>query len=375
MSTVALITLIFTAAVLPAATADSVQPFFLSALNNALTTEQANYIGRFPLAVLNHKQGNGDPPRTGGAEVKQLAALQAIKAVNSSCQTHFYLNSQIDFPELALHEKFVQNPQWWMKTDAGAPVQHGADNIFDWSEAGARDAWVAAAGAVLSHDFVDGIFVDKAHFNGTTFPGVSADRNAQWNQGHITLILALRASTSKNIILNNEHTYGGLGMGQLFERWGAYPVDHDGLTIPQDMQVLSKLNTYNLTALARAGGDVPRTHHGVAPDPAACGAGLAELLVTITNPKTSFFSCATSFASTATTGWMTLLSDPIYSQPLGTPLGVAVPGPNGLVHRTFSSGTVAWLQPNATIANAGCVRWSNKQVSGTCPTGVPPQRV
>ena len=139
MTSIALITLIFTAGVLPVATADSVQPFFLSALSNALTTEQASYIGRFPLAVINHKQGNRDPPLTGGAEVKQVAALQAIKAANNSCQTHFYLNSQVDLPELALHQKFVQNPQWWFKTDAGGLVNHSGVNVFDWTQADARD--------------------------------------------------------------------------------------------------------------------------------------------------------------------------------------------------------------------------------------------
>jgi hypothetical protein len=82
-------------------------------------------------------------------------------------------------------------------------------------------AWLATAGAALSHDSVDGIFVDKGKFTGITYPGVSVDRNAQWNQGHIELIVALRTSTSKKIVLNNEHSYGGLGMGQLFERWGA----------------------------------------------------------------------------------------------------------------------------------------------------------
>lgn len=34
----------------------TVQPFFLSALSNALTEKEADYIARFPVAVINHKQ-------------------------------------------------------------------------------------------------------------------------------------------------------------------------------------------------------------------------------------------------------------------------------------------------------------------------------
>jgi len=357
-----------------ATSTNSVQPFFLSALSSALTPEQAEYIGRFPLAVINHKQSLYEPPSSGAEEAKQVTAIQMIKAANSSCQTHFYLNSLIDFSQLALHQKFVKNPSWWLKADDGTPITHGSDNIFDWSQPGARDAWVATATEALSHDAVDGVFVDKATFN-ASFRGVSASHVDLWNKGHLSLLLALRASTSKNIVLNNEYVFPSdkmAGMGQLFERFGASPADHDGLTISQDMQLLSKLNKFNLTALARAGGATPSTNHGKDPDPVACGAGLAEFLITLTNPKSAFFSCQTTFASSNSTGWMTLLSDPIYSHPLGTPVGDAVVGPTGLVHRNYSSGTVAWLQPNAS--QAGCVQWANKEVSGTCPSGVPPQQ-
>ena len=83
----------------------------------------------------------------------------------------------------------------------------------------------------------------------------------QWNKAHQILLFSLRASTSKNIVLNNEHFFpsvGMAGMGQLFERFAASPVDHDNLTIAQDIQVLSQLNMHNLTALTRAGGAAPQ---------------------------------------------------------------------------------------------------------------------
>ena len=84
----------------------SVQPFWLSALNTKLTAADARYLGSLPVVVVNHKQG---PGRGKQAEANQLLALSQVKAANASCTTFFYLNSQIDFPELQLHEQFVAN--------------------------------------------------------------------------------------------------------------------------------------------------------------------------------------------------------------------------------------------------------------------------
>jgi hypothetical protein len=84
----------------------------------------------------------------------------------------------------------------------------------------------------------------------------------------------------------------------------------------------------------------------------------------------SFFSCAVDFNS----GWMSLLSNPEYSYPLGSPTGPAsVDRASGLVKRVFSGGAVAWV--NESAANLGCVTWNDgnsSAVSGTCPPGVPP---
>ena len=83
----------------------SVQPFFLSATYADLTAEEARYLGRLPVVVINHKQGG-----TGSSsEAKQLHALSQVKAANASCKTFFYLNSLIDFPGLQLHKQFAAN--------------------------------------------------------------------------------------------------------------------------------------------------------------------------------------------------------------------------------------------------------------------------
>jgi hypothetical protein len=249
------------------------KPFFLSSLGLPLTAEQAAYIGQFPLAIINHKMAASARPRNGAAEAKQLAALAAIKAANSSCQTHFYLNSLIDFPALAMHRKFEEAPNgsWWMKESNGDYVMHKSDHIIDFSVAAAKDTWLSTAAAALSQPYVDGIFVDKA--DGEGFKGVSKEHMTAWNTAHSMMLSQLRNSSSKNVILNNVHVFHS---GQLFERWGN-PIDHNRLDVKQDIELLRSLSSQGVTALARAGGTTPGS--AIVPDPVACGAGLAAFLV------------------------------------------------------------------------------------------------
>eukprot|EP01052_Picozoa_sp_SAG31_P019015 SAG31_NODE_1370_length_8610_cov_2.897192_2_plen_282_part_00 len=213
----------------------SVQPFFLSALNNKLTAAEARYLGQLPVVVINHKQG---PHRGTQAEAKQLDALSQVKAANASCATFFYINSQIDFPELQLHQKFVANGSWWLHTSAGGFVMHGSDKIFDFSVAAARNAWLAAAQHALSQPFVSGVFVDKA---GEFAPrGVRTQRMRAWTRGHQQLLASLGAAAAaakKRLIFNNNGIFGVAG--QLFERWGAKE-DHDGLSAAQDLHLLER---------------------------------------------------------------------------------------------------------------------------------------
>ena len=78
----------------------SVQPFFLSALYSNLTSDDVRYLAGLPVVVINHKEGGTGSPE----EERQLYALSQVKAANASCATFFYLNSQIDFPGLQLHQ-------------------------------------------------------------------------------------------------------------------------------------------------------------------------------------------------------------------------------------------------------------------------------
>jgi len=361
-----------------------VQPFFLSALSQPLTPPQARYIGAFPLAVINHKQSNGDTSAPVlGAEAKQLQAIAAIRAANRSCTTYFYLNSQIDFPELALHTKMAAAAgDWWLRDASGSFVWHNksavrgdGDHVFDLTVAEARQAWIDAALQALNNDAVDGLFVDKAKSDSVKFRGVSATRMAAWRAAHDSMLAALRHSTTKLVILNNQHASPdkAAGMGQLFERWGESP-DHDGLNLTQDIALLGKLQTAGLTTLARAGGVAPGSSH--APSSIACGTGLAAFLIAQTAPNHGFFSCEPDFRSGVSPpcGWMALLQQPEYSYALGAPLGPPKAASSGLIRRQYAGGAEAILAigsaGDGTGAASGCVRWAGGHISGRCPVEV-----
>ena len=142
----------------------------------------------------------------GTAEAKQLAAIAAIRAANDSCRTVFYLNSQIDFPELALHaESVAANGTWWLRDDEGGFVLHRpGEHVFDWTVPPARQAWLDTAAKALAMGSVQGIFVDKAS-SGQAFRGVRRGRMGAWNEGHDALLSSLRKSTAKLVLLNNAH--------------------------------------------------------------------------------------------------------------------------------------------------------------------------
>ena len=373
---VSLSTMLLAAQLAPLATADagssdawpySVQPFFLSALNQALTPADASYLGGLPVVVINHKQG-GAP---GYEEERQLAALSLVRAANASCATFFYLNSLIDFSPLELHSEMVKNGSWWYKTDAGAYITHNSDKIFDMSVEAARNAWLATAQHALSQPYISGVFVDKA--GGFGAKGVSPAREAAWIAGHSELLRELGAAavaSKKKLIFNNEHAIGVAG--QLFERWGQ-KTDHDLLSVPDDIKLHANLTGTSNTgqfSLARAGGVTPGTANSTSPE--VCAAALAAMLMGANSPMTAFFACEPDFNSKD--GWMNLNQQPFYDYYLGAPKGAAVVGKDGLMTRAFDGATVTLsttsFQSSRGNLNSGCVQWASGETTGVCPTTV-----
>lgn len=318
-----------------------------------MTAEDAQYLARLPVVVINHKQGG-----TGRAEENQLSALSAVKHYNASCKTFFYINSQIDFPALKLHDEFVANGTWWLRDDKGKFVLHGEDHIFDVRVAAARSAWLATAEYALSQPYISGVFADKA---GSFY-------SDSWTRSHLQMLEQLgstAAAMKKHLIYNNA---GIIGMaGQLFERWGENP-DHDGLTVLDDMELLKNATAESNSgqySLARAGGVRPGTGNGTSPE--ICGAGLAEMLLAVASPNAAYFACMPDF--NVVDGWMKLDQDPIYQRYLGAPKGEVWMGQDGLLTRAFEGATVT-LDPKAfadRLLNRGCVQWASGEVSGTCP--------
>lgn len=358
---------------------EHLQPFFLSALALELTAEEASYIGAFPLAIINHKQGSRDASGQ-SAEAKQLKAIAAVKQANSSSRALFYLNSQIDFPELSLHaEAVAADGAWWLRDSEGGFVWHNhsavrgdGEHVFDMSVAAAREAWGRTA--TLALKVADGVFVDKANAL-ATFRGVSKAKMQKWRDGHAALLAALRQSTTKLVLLNNAHAApaagGSSGAGQLFERWGESP-DHDGLNLKQDMALLGDLQSEGLITLARAGGVAPGSSPSA--NAAACGSGLAAFLLAQTKPSLGYFSCEPDFRSgvdptqpkwNRSSGWMTLLGQQEYSLALGAPTGPAeLHKSTGLTSRSFSSGAMAIVNASGD----GCVVWAEGgYTTGICP--------
>jgi hypothetical protein len=139
------------------------------------------------------------PPSSSSPRSRRRWPPSQVKAANASCATFFYLNSQIDFPELQLHDQFAANGaaaaaavvcppmrralagiflrspavcvmhvcmchaavpltngarmdrqrpragSWWLRNSTGGFVMHKNDKIFDLRVTAARNAWLAVA--------------------------------------------------------------------------------------------------------------------------------------------------------------------------------------------------------------------------------------
>ena len=277
------------------------------------------------------------------------------------------------------------NGTWWLRDDEGGFVLHRTgEHIFDWTVPAARQAWLGTAANALAEGSVDGIFVDKAS-HATSFHGVRRGRMRAWMDGHDALLVSLRSSTAKLVLLNNAHAApaaaGGAGMGQLFERWGELD-DHDELDLADDMKLLGELQTDGLITLARAGGVTPGSSPSA--NAAACGSGLAAFLIAQKAPELGFFSCEPDFRSSVdptqptwnqSSGWMTILEGVEYSAALGAPLGGAEVT-DGLTTRSFAGGMFDRNHPEfgsgpafamLNASGSGCVQWPEGHVSGQCP--------
>ena len=350
---------------------NKVQPFWLSSKpTGELTAREAEYIARFPIAIVNHRQAWQQEPRLQDAETKQLAALDAIKAAsNGRTRCFFYLNSQIDFPELKLHSTLPASDvdSWWLRKDSGEYIWHKpGQHIFDLTIEKMREAWLNTALNAAAHPSIDGIFIDKAKDDSVqAFEGISATRNRKWRDAHAQMIddLSRRVAASfgsKTIILNNNHrderTVGvGSGkLGTLFERWGE-KIDHDGLDIEDDVDMLNRLSKRGQLVLARSGGEEQVGTSG-------CNQGFAAFLIAVGSPS-SYFACASAFGWED--GWMKMLEDPIFHRPIGAPVEDAQDHSSGWKRRCFESGAMAWVDPREP--HQGCVLWHDGTATGGCP--------
>ena len=115
------------------------------------------------------------------AETKIASTLKRVKALNPNVSTIFYYNAALDWPYYELHHKFVQHPEWWLKTSLtnSTPCRMGGDGsfpghdqllVFDFAQEAVRRFWASECINMTKLGYIDGCFSDRAYVP-TSDPG------------------------------------------------------------------------------------------------------------------------------------------------------------------------------------------------------------
>jgi hypothetical protein len=140
-------------------------------------------------------------------EENQLATLRAVKKLNASTVTVFYLNSVLDFNYLDLHAQYVKADANLRNTDGTLchlTNDAGMKNVtvYDYSQKTGRSLWINAIRTILATGVIDGIYADqmslfakhesqlkgwglcKSKYN--TCCSMTAEKAASWNAGWVS---------------------------------------------------------------------------------------------------------------------------------------------------------------------------------------------
>jgi hypothetical protein len=173
-----------------------------------LSTEQANFVASH-YSIVSLEKCTGRPSTEKGIWV---TAAQ-LKAINPAIKVLFYLHT--DLVSLECYDafkEFMSRPEWWLRNDAGQPVNNSATSnipVLDFTNAAARAWWVSIPlngtnpSATLRQN-IDGVFADGTGF--LRCPGISVARCAALHESKRDMIREMQAllnATNGGLVFQN----------------------------------------------------------------------------------------------------------------------------------------------------------------------------
>jgi len=267
------------------------------------------------MVTIEKGQGVQDPSDPRRAEDKIVDVLKAVKALDANVSTIFYYNSILDWPFYAMHDRFLEHPEWWVRDVHGAACRMSGDASFpnhtgmlsfDFAQAGARAFWASECVNMTKTGYVDGCFSDRS--TGQPGKACALPNKTAFDEGHL---------------LVHQQLQRALGNGPLIANAGeAMP----GVNAAQIEGFKAENASIALLLESVANGKITEAHAGYGEDGGAddhCLKGITNSLAAflIGAGERSYYACSR--------GWK-VQEDPVagawhpeYDKPLGAPTGAA----------------------------------------------------
>lgn len=319
-------------------------------MSGPFNEDALSILAKFPMVTIEKGQSIFSKESLNTEDAITAAAIQ-IKQRNPSSFMIAYINSVKDWSQYAMHKKFEQMPELWLRNASGLPVLVHGDpdfpqpsegmHVFDFSQERARKFWLSECLNIsTSNGWIDSIFADSA--SKKIFPNetLAPDVARAYGEGHDKVLRTLQEKLGNQIpVLCNNYYLDGCGASQR-ESFGA-----DKASILDLMNGVKKGKLVQVHAGDKQDGVDNHCKDGITNSLAAflIGAG-----------RYSYYGCWEHWFVDETH------MDPLtwheeYSKPLGSPLSDAIKY-NDVWERHFSYGTHVMF--NIT-SNVGKIIWGN----------------
>lgn len=118
------------------------------------------------------------------AETKIVRAAEQIKQAIPTAKVLFYLNSIMDWDMYNLHKTMEAHPENWLKDDNGDYVKVVGQYVFDHSKESCREYWLDTLVRAKKSGAIDGAFLDRGNYYGSSVRHLSPARQKAWDEGH-----------------------------------------------------------------------------------------------------------------------------------------------------------------------------------------------
>lgn len=147
---------------------DTVPQWLIVRKATAFSDEELDLISRSPLVVFEKETGKD----AGSVEEGILLAARAVKARNPAGFALFYWNAVINYGNYRANETFERNRERWaMNKDGKTFLFKDRYPVYNLTERGWQDWWVATAKQMASDPAIDGIMIDAICKTTTTEDG------------------------------------------------------------------------------------------------------------------------------------------------------------------------------------------------------------